>query len=188
MSNELLHGTIYDSQTLNGTLQGNAALIGSAEHLIASGYVPYVRDSVADFPANGLTGVLYITTVEPAIYIWNNAYTRVGRDGLSAYDVAVTNGYTGTEAEWLASLKGERGETNDDAVPKRLTLLEGSDAAAARNTRLTASVYVDDNGTNKKITLQGIKDMSTKIVCVDNAANADMNKLDEGDFIISSEA
>lgn len=29
-----------------------------------------------------------------------------GRDGLSAYDVAVLEGFQGTKAEWLASLKG----------------------------------------------------------------------------------
>lgn len=32
-----------------------------------------------------------------------------GADGKSAYEVAVANGYTGTETEWLASLKGETG-------------------------------------------------------------------------------
>lgn len=30
-----------------------------------------------------------------------------GQDGLSAYEVAVKNGYVGTEAQWLESLKGE---------------------------------------------------------------------------------
>ena len=30
--------------------------------------------------------------------------------GLSAYEVAVVNGFSGTEEEWLASLKGEKGE------------------------------------------------------------------------------
>lgn len=30
-------------------------------------------------------------------------------DGLSAYEVAVENGFVGTEKEWLASLKGDRG-------------------------------------------------------------------------------
>lgn len=29
--------------------------------------------------------------------------------GLSAYEIAVTEGYDGTEEEWLASLKGETG-------------------------------------------------------------------------------
>lgn len=32
------------------------------------------------------------------------------RDGLSSYEVAVKNGYKGTEEEWLASLRGPRGE------------------------------------------------------------------------------
>lgn len=33
-----------------------------------------------------------------------------GKDGLSAYEIAVNNGFTGTESEWLASLKGEKGD------------------------------------------------------------------------------
>lgn len=32
-----------------------------------------------------------------------------GKDGASAYEVALTNGFEGTEAEWLLSLKGEQG-------------------------------------------------------------------------------
>lgn len=32
-----------------------------------------------------------------------------GRDGLSAYEIAVANGYTGTESEWMETLKGESG-------------------------------------------------------------------------------
>ena len=34
---------------------------------------------------------------------------KQGADGLSAYQIAFDNGFTGTEAEWLASLKGEAG-------------------------------------------------------------------------------
>lgn len=34
-----------------------------------------------------------------------------GRDGLSAYEIAVKNGFEGSEQEWLASLKGEPGYT-----------------------------------------------------------------------------
>ena len=36
---------------------------------------------------------------------------REGGAGASAYDVAVQGGYPGTEAEWLASLKGEKGDS-----------------------------------------------------------------------------
>lgn len=34
-----------------------------------------------------------------------------GSQGLSAYDIAVKNGFQGTERQWLASLKGEQGES-----------------------------------------------------------------------------
>lgn len=37
-----------------------------------------------------------------------------GTDGLSAYEIAVVNGYEGTEQEWLKSLKGEPGENGAD--------------------------------------------------------------------------
>lgn len=40
-----------------------------------------------------------------------------GPVGPSAYDVAVTNGFTGTEAEWLASLQGEPGPDGDPGNP-----------------------------------------------------------------------
>jgi hypothetical protein len=34
-----------------------------------------------------------------------------GKDGISAYEVAVKNGFEGSETEWLASLKGAKGDT-----------------------------------------------------------------------------
>ncbi len=34
-----------------------------------------------------------------------------GSRGFSAYEIAVQNGFTGTEEEWLASLKGPKGDT-----------------------------------------------------------------------------
>ena len=37
-----------------------------------------------------------------------------GEDGLSAYQVAVDNGFTGSEYEWLESLKGQDGEDGQD--------------------------------------------------------------------------
>lgn len=37
-----------------------------------------------------------------------------GKDGLSAYEVAVENGFDGTEEEWLISLKGQDGKNGID--------------------------------------------------------------------------
>ena len=37
-----------------------------------------------------------------------------GENGLSAYEIAVANGFTGTEEEWLASLKGNPGADGKD--------------------------------------------------------------------------
>ena len=34
-----------------------------------------------------------------------------GKDGKSAYQIAVDNGFEGSESEWLASLKGDKGDS-----------------------------------------------------------------------------
>jgi len=49
--------------------------------------------------------------------------------GLSAYEVAVKEGYTGTEAEWLASLKGEHGPKGDRGDDYILTAADKSEIA-----------------------------------------------------------
>lgn len=40
-----------------------------------------------------------------------------GADGASAYEVAVANGFVGTEAEWLASLVGPKGDPGEQGPP-----------------------------------------------------------------------
>lgn len=49
-----------------------------------------------------------------ALADWKEKYgDRAGANGDSAYEVAVDNGFQGSEDEWLASLKGEPGEKGD---------------------------------------------------------------------------
>ena len=43
---------------------------------------------------------------------------------IDAYGVAVRNGFEGTEKEWLASLKGEKGEKGDPAVTSRIAYID----------------------------------------------------------------
>ena len=38
------------------------------------------------------------------------------KDGLSAYDIAVANGFVGSESEWLDSLKGKDGANGVDGI------------------------------------------------------------------------
>lgn len=48
-----------------------------------------------------------------------------GKDGKSAYEIAVDNGFEGTEEQWLESLKGETGP----AGPKGDSGADGQDGA-----------------------------------------------------------
>lgn len=53
-----------------------------------------------------------------------------GTDGKSAYEIAVDHGFSGTEAEWLASLRGADGfpsESDWIALVARVTALENID-------------------------------------------------------------
>ena len=42
-----------------------------------------------------------------------------GKDGRSAYEIATENGFVGTVAEWLESLKGRDGIDGKDGLPGR---------------------------------------------------------------------
>ncbi|MBQ8056731.1 MAG: hypothetical protein IJ275_00165, partial [Ruminococcus sp.] len=49
-----------------------------------------------------------------ATYLEEHPLDSTGADGKSAYEVAVDNGFEGTEQEWLLSLKGENGANGLD--------------------------------------------------------------------------
>lgn len=68
-----------------------------------------------------------------------------GQDGKSAYQIAVENGYIGTEQEWLASLKGHDGRDGQDG---QIPTIEIGD------------VDTGDPGTNANVT---ISDTSTGV-------------------------
>lgn len=82
-----------------------------------------IQGSLTDpsqLPSTGQAGQAY--TVNGELYVWSenlDAWENVGNvkgeDGLSAYEVAVNSGYVGTIEEWLASLKGEKGDNGQDA-------------------------------------------------------------------------
>ncbi len=59
----------------------------------------------------------YILEVRTAAETFHtpNLKGQEGAAGITAYELAVENGFAGTEAEWLASLKGEPGDTGRSA-------------------------------------------------------------------------
>lgn len=50
--------------------------------------------------------------------------SSIGRDGKSAYEIAVDNGFNGTVAEWLRSLHGEKGELGKDGSDATVDLTD----------------------------------------------------------------
>jgi phage-related protein len=69
--------------------------------------------------------------------------------GYSAYEVAVRNGFNGTEAEWLASLKGEKGDAGT---------LESHTEIDAQNNRVinVATPTANGDAANKKYVDDGL--------------------------------
>lgn len=90
----------YDADNINGL---RATTVPVTLNVRPSGFV---GDGAEEVPP---TPDLYVQLLqkidEKAESIQN------GADGLSAYEIAKENGFSGTETEWLASLKGDRGDT-----------------------------------------------------------------------------
>lgn len=63
-----------------------------------------------------------------------------GQDGKSAYEIAVENGFEGTEEEWLASLKGSDGQNGQDGE-------DGFSPTVAENSDNSESLYKLDIST-----------------------------------------
>ena len=61
-----------------------------------------------------------------------------GSDGKSAYEIAVANGFTGTEAEWLENLKGIDGKDGADGLPGK----DGVDGEPGANGTDGKSAYI----------------------------------------------
>jgi len=76
---------------------------------------------------------------EAAEAIANGLKGDTGDDGLSAYQIAVINGYKGSQAEWLASLVGPKG---DAGVFQSADIANGSITTAKLETAALAGIKV----------------------------------------------
>jgi len=90
--------------------------------------------------------------------------------GYSVYDIAVLNGYNGTEAEWLETLKGERIEirNNDGMIQWKYETetewIDLIDLMPTRDYELLINKPMIDN-----IVLSGNRDLSLNYVRNENA-------------------
>ena len=66
-----------------------------------------------------------------------------GDTGKSAYELAIENGYTGTEVQWLSSLKGEKGDAfkYSDFTREQLNALKGKDGTSITIQETLESTY-----------------------------------------------
>lgn len=116
-----------------------------------------------------------------------------GADGKSAYEIAVEHGYVGTETEWLASLKGEPGETPDmseypkttevtEIVEREIEAATGdfhSHANKATLDRLTPELMQDLDGLQQfeDSTNYDIHDIREALLPISSAAHTHNNKV-----------
>lgn len=72
-------------------------------------------------------------------------------NGASAYEVAVANGFEGTEAEWIASLKGDQGDAGY-TPQKGVDYFDGDDGSDGQDGADGISVTHSWNGTTLTVT------------------------------------
>lgn len=60
-----------------------------------------------------------------------NLEAHSGKNGISAYEVAVKNGFVGTEEDWLLSLKGEKGDKGDTGKVTKSAVVIACSASGA---------------------------------------------------------
>ena len=91
-------------------LQGGEMLVASPD---GQNKIPKLAPTGA-FLFNNADGDNMWTLIKPKVGTIKGEKGDAGADGRSAYEVAVANGYTGTQAQWLASLKGADGAPGKD--------------------------------------------------------------------------
>ena len=103
----------YDAES-DTTLR--ATTVPVTLHIRPSGFV---EDGVTPIPP---TPDLYTQLLKKLSEMQTGAN---GKDGRSAYEIAIENGFVGTVAEWLESLKGRNGIDGKDGLPGK----DGKDGA-----------------------------------------------------------
>lgn len=85
------------------------------------------------------TGHWFINGIDTGI----QAIGKDGKDGKSAYQLAVDNGYPSSLDTWLASLKGEQGEKGDTALSVKVGSVKSGDKTTVTNSGTDTDLVLD---------------------------------------------
>lgn len=85
------------------------------------------------------TGHWFINGIDTGI----QAISKDGKDGKSAYQLAVDNGYPSSLDTWLASLKGEQGEKGDTALSVKVGSVKSGDTTTVTNSGTDTDLVLD---------------------------------------------
>ena len=88
------------------------------------GFSPKVK---AEQMESGVVITIVDADGETSATLHNGANGEKGSDGKSAYQIAVEQGYQGSESDWLSSLKGDKGNTGAKGNPGQ----DGADGKSA---------------------------------------------------------
>lgn len=105
---------------------------------------------------------------------------------------AVTDAILALSTNVVNSINGMSGVVEIDysdvgAVSANLSIYPTSTADLKIGTREAANIYIDDSGVSKKISLQQIKNMSTKILSTNSLQDSEINNLDTNDYVFKKE-
>lgn len=121
-----------------------------------------------------MTNIIYgfDTDQGPAKYDYNSLANippkTSGKDGLSAFEIAQKHGFSGTESEWLNSLKGITGDTGSSGIDGK-DGLSAFEIAKKNGFTGTETEWLESlNGTNGTDGANGIDGLSAYDIAVKN--------------------
>lgn len=88
------------------------------------------------------------------------AIGKDGKDGKSAYQLAVDNGYPSDLDHWLASLKGDKGDKGDTALSVKVGSVSTGDTTTVTNSGTSTDLVLDFSFAPKD--LEGLASYATK--------------------------
>ena len=142
------------------------------------------------------TGKMYVYNVnndiDPVLGKWRvleGSGGGTGTAGKSAYEIAVDNGFVGTETEWLESLKGEHGDKGDNGTTPHIDETTKNWFIGDVDTGILAQGTNGKNGKDgKSISTITKDDNDNIIVTFTDGSTQNIGKLSvdiQGDFLTS---